>query len=224
MRNIDSFATRKADVRPGLRARLETSAARAVFVAMAMVVTGATGAGADSFALTSPDIGQGARIADEQVYDRGDCKGGNVSPALAWSGAPAATRSFAVSMFDPGAPSLFSRAKTLVAGLFRANASAAGFWHWWVVDIPADVTSLPKGAGSGAGLPSGAAQGRTTFGATAYGGPCPPLGPPHHYEITVYALDVARLDVDPATPPAAIGAAVNQHTLAKASITGVWGR
>ncbi len=199
---------------------------RAVPFAMAMVMLGPTSA--DALALTSPDVSQGGRISDEQVYNGGACKGQNVSPTLSWTGAPIATKSFAISMFDPdaGAGAGFWRwAKRLVVGLFDSSAARrGGFWHWWVVNIPADVSSLPKGAGGGPGLPGGAVQGRTSFDANAYGGPCPPSGKAHHYEITVYALDVDKLDVDQDTSPADIGLKLQGHILAKASLTGVWGR
>ncbi len=124
-----------------------------------LIVCGLGGAGAASaMTVTSADIKPGAKIADEQVFNSFGCTGQNVSPALSWSGAPKGTKSFAISMFDPDAP------------------TGSGFWHWWVVNIPADVTSLPKGAGGGTGLPAGALLGRTDFSTNAYGGPCPPKG------------------------------------------------
>ena len=132
--------------------------------------------------LTSPDIKPGGKIADEQVFNGWDCTGKNVSPALAWSGAPKGTKSFAVSVYDPDAP------------------TGSGFWHWWVANLPPDATGLPKGAGGGTGLPEGAVQPNNDFSLTGYGGPCPPKGKPHHYHITVYALDLDKLPVD-ARPP-----------------------
>ncbi len=163
-------------------------------------------AGAEALTLTSPDIEPGGKIADEQAFKGWECAGGNVSPALSWGGAPEGTRSFAVSVFDPDAP------------------TGSGFWHWWVVDLPAGSTGLPKGAGAGTGLPAGAVQGRNDFSAAGYGGPCPPKGLPHHYVITVYALDVDKLDVDPNASPAAFGVNVEAHTLAKTTLIGLYGR
>ena len=100
---------------------------------------------ANAMTLTSPDIKPGGKIADEQVFNGWDCTGKNVSPALAWSGAPKGTKSFAVSVYDPDAP------------------TGSGFWHWWVANMPADATGLPKGAGSGTGLPDGAVQAQQRF-------------------------------------------------------------
>ena len=163
---------------------------------------------ANAMTLTSPDVKPGGKIADEQVYKGpgSDCTGGNVSPALSWSGAPKGVKSFAVSIFDSDAP------------------TSSGFWHWWIANIPADATSLPKGAGSGTGLPVGAVQAPNDFGDIGYGGPCPPKGTPHHYQITVYALDADKLDVDKDASPAAVSYNVHAHTLAKATLVGLYGR
>ena len=99
-------------------------------------------AGAQTMTLTSPDIAPGARIADEQVLNGFGCTGGNISPALSWSGAPKDTKSFALSVYDPDAP------------------TGSGFWHWVFFNIPPDVTSLPKGAGDtkSAASPKGAVK------------------------------------------------------------------
>jgi len=177
-----------------------------VFAALSLLtIAGLSGAGAASaMTLTSPDIKPGGKIADEQVFNSFGCTGQNVSPALSWSGAPKGTKSFAVSVYDPDAP------------------TGSGFWHWWVADLPADTTGLPKGAGSGTGLPAGAIQVRNDYSQMGYGGPCPPKGKPHHYQITVYALDVDKLDVD--ASPAVVGFNVHFHTLAKATLTGLYGQ
>ena len=163
---------------------------------------------ANALTLTSADVKQGGRIADEQVFNAGDCSGKNVSPELSWSGAPKETKSFAVSVYDPDAP------------------TGGGFWHWWVANIPASATSLPKGAGgaAGAGLPAGSLQVRNDFNTVGYGGPCPPEGKPHHYRITVYALDVDKLDVGANASAAVVGSKVRAHTLASATLTGMRGR
>ena len=108
---------------------------------------------ASRLTLRSPDVAQGAAIAREHVYDESGCHGGNISPVLSWSHPPAGTRSFAVLMFDPDAP-------------------GGGWWHWAVFDIPADVTSLPAGAGDPARhlMPPGAIQSHNDFGSPGYGG------------------------------------------------------
>jgi len=170
---------------------------------------GAQAAAAQSMSVTSPDIAPGAKIADEQVFKGFGCEGGNISPALSWSGAPSGAKSFALSVYDPDAP------------------TGSGFWHWVVFNIPPDVTSLAKGAGDpkGAGAPKGAVQSRTDFGVPGYGGPCPPKGDPaHHYLFTVFAVDTAKLDGDENTSAAVVGFMLHFHTLAKATLTGVYGR
>ncbi len=159
--------------------------------------------------LSSPDFADGRRIADEQVFNGFGCHGGNVSPALRWSGEPAGTKGFAITMFDPDAP------------------TGSGWWHWVVFDLPAPVHELPAGAGDpGSGsMPAGAVQSRTDFGKPGYGGPCPPKGHGvHHYQLTLYALDTPRLPLDEHAPAAMVAYYLNQHVLAKASLTGLYSR
>jgi Raf kinase inhibitor-like YbhB/YbcL family protein len=179
-------------------------------LATAIVLSGLTSAGAASaLTLTSPDLKPGKTIADEQVFNSFGCSGKNISPALSWSGAPKGTKSFAINVYDPDAP------------------TGSGFWHWVVVNIPADATSLPKGAGDpkGTGLPTGALQTRTDYGAPGYGGPCPPKGDkPHHYHFKIFALDVEKLDVDENASAAVVGFNLHFHTLGKATLTAVYGR
>jgi len=136
------------------------------------------------------------------------CAGGNQSPHLAWSGAPAETKSFAVTCFDPDAP------------------TGSGFWHWLVVNIPPTVTELPLDAGNPACgmLPRGALMTRTDLGKPGYGGPCPPQGDhPHRYIFTVFAVG-DTLDVTADTPAAVIGFNLHFKTLAKAAIMGLYKR
>src|SRR5271156_3021859 len=154
---------------------------KATAFALFAAFLGGGAAAAQTMTLTSPDIAPGARIADEQVFSAFGCSGKNVSPALSWSGAPKGTKSFALSVYDPDAP------------------TGSGFWHWVVFNIPADVTSLPKGAGDpkSDAAPKGAVQSRTDYGVPGYGGPCPPKGDkPHRYQFTVFAVDVDKLDAD----------------------------
>ena len=166
---------------------------------------------AQTMTLASPDIKDGGTIANQQVFKGFGCTGDNISPALSWSGAPANTKSFAVSIYDPDAP------------------TGSGWWHWVVYNIPAGTTSLPKDAGdpSKGLMPKGAVQSRTDFGTAGYGGPCPPPGDkPHHYRITVFALDVDQLPnaKGDAASAALVGFDINFHTLAKATLTGMYGR
>ena len=160
------------------------------------------------FTLTSPDITNGQRIDAAQVYNRFGCAGGNVSPALSWSNPPAGTKSFALLVHDPDAP------------------TGNGWWHWVVYDIPPEVTSLPAGAGDPAKglMPPGAEQGKSDFGTPGYGGPCPPPGKPHHYYFRLYALKVPKLEIPADATAAAIDVNVNRNSLGKAEIMGLYGR
>lgn len=164
---------------------------------MAFTVSSNSFKDGDYLALThagSPDHGFG-------------CTGDNKSPHLKWSPGPAGTKSYAVTCYDPDAP------------------TGSGFWHWLVVNIPPDVTELALGAGStGGALPKGALQTRTDYGFAGYGGPCPPQGDhPHRYLFTVFAVNEV-LGVNEDTPAAQIGFNLNFKTLAKASIMGLFKR
>ena len=176
---------------------------RPLILALAMAALTAP-ALAGAFTVTTPDFVNGDTIAMAQVNTR--CGGANRSPALSWSGEPAATQSFAVTMFDPDAP------------------RPGGFWHWSIFDIPASVHALPEGAGSGDALPPGASQGRNGFGDAQYGGPCPPPGAPHHYQITVYAMPLPKLPLAPGQPDALVAAQIRPTALATAQIIGLYGR
>ena len=169
----------------------------------------ATPALATELILSSTDVKSGSPMAISQVFNSFGCTGQNISPALSWSGEPAGTMSFAITMYDPDAP------------------TGSGWWHWTVFNIPVSVHSLPAGAGSegSKGLPAGAEQGRTDFGFSHYGSPCPPVGDhAHHYEITVYALKVDKLPLDGTASGAAVGFNLHSNTLATAKIVGRYGR
>ena len=159
--------------------------------------------------VTSDDISHESRLPDAHVADIMGCTGDNQSPQLRWSGAPEGTQSFAVTCFDPDAP------------------TGSGFWHWVVFDIPADVTELPRGAGSGdqGGLPDGAKHARNDLGATEYVGSAPPPGHgEHRYVFAVHALGVPTLGVDEGAPPALVGFNLTFNTLARGSIVATYGR
>jgi Raf kinase inhibitor-like YbhB/YbcL family protein len=164
---------------------------------------------AGGFTLASPTIKPGSTLTQEQVFSGFGCTGKNVSPALKWSGAPEGTKSYAVTVYDPDAP------------------TGSGWWHWVVYNLPASVTELATGAGdaSGANLPKGAAQGRTDFGSAAFGGACPPAGDkPHRYIFTVHALKVDKIEPPADATAALIGFLINANRLGKASFTAKYGR
>ena len=161
------------------------------------------------FTLTSPDIRPNGPIQLEQVFNGFGCQGQNISPALAWSGAPEGTQSFALLVHDPDAPT-----------------GGAGWWHWLVLNIPAAETGLLKDAGTadGSSLPAGAVQITTDFGSPGWGGPCPPVGDkPHRYVFTLYALKVQRLDASGGSASLA-GYMVNGNAIGKATLIGRFGR
>lgn len=158
----------------------------------------------DAFTVVSDDVVDGAQLSQEFVLN-----GGNQSPHLAWSGFPEATKSFAVTCFDPDAP------------------SASGWWHWLVVDIPVSVTELARGAGAadGGALPAGAFHAETDFGSGGYGGSAPPPGDrPHRYLFAVHAVDSESLGVGPDARAAVVGLQLTFHTLARAVIAPVYSR
>lgn len=158
--------------------------------------------------LTSNDFADGDYLGSAHILsaDFGfGCSGGNQSPHLAWSDVPEGTESFAVTCYDPDAP------------------TGSGFWHWVVVNLPAGTTELAAGAGSAGGsLPEEALQTRTDFGQPGYGGPCPPQGDhPHRYIFTVHAVG-GSLQADADTSAAVIGFQLNFNTLAKATLMGLY--
>ena len=178
-----------------------------IVLAAAVLALASPAAAAGTFTLKSADVKPGAMLTDQQVFNGFGCSGANVSPELSWENAPAGTKSFAVTVYDPDAP------------------TGSGWWHWVVYDIPATAKELPQGAGSGkAALPEGAKQGRTDFGAPGFGGACPPPGKPHRYVFTVYALKVPGLDVPADASPAMIGFMTKANALGSATFTAKYAR
>jgi Raf kinase inhibitor-like YbhB/YbcL family protein len=169
----------------------------------------ATIAHASDFVLSSPTIEPGSTLAQEYVFNGFGCSGKNQSPALKWTAGPKETRSYAVTVYDPDAP------------------TGSGWWHWVVYNIPANVTELAAGAGDATQqhLPAGAKQGRTDFGTHAFGGACPPQGDrPHRYVFTVHALKTEKIDVPEEASAAMVGFVIHANLAGKASFTAKFGR
>jgi Raf kinase inhibitor-like YbhB/YbcL family protein len=159
------------------------------------------------FRVIAPDLSSQGRITLSHVYNGMGCSGQNISPALQWYNPPAGTRSYAVTAYDPDAP------------------TGSGWWHWVMYNIPAGTTGLPAGAGNGRNAPRGSAQGQTDFGTKGYGGPCPPVGDrPHHYQFTVFALKVDRLDIPGNATAAYVGFNLNANKLGTARVNALYAR
>jgi len=158
---------------------------------------------AQNFTLSSSDL-QG-QLTSKQVFNGFGCTGENISPELSWKDAPKGTKSFAITAYDPDAP------------------TGSGWWHWIVFDISKDKFTLPTGFGNSES--KNAIQSITDYGKSGFGGACPPVGDKaHRYVFTVYALDIETLGLDKNANPALVGFYLNSHTLAKASLISYYGR
>ncbi|MCH5642824.1 MULTISPECIES: YbhB/YbcL family Raf kinase inhibitor-like protein [unclassified Gordonia (in: high G+C Gram-positive bacteria)] len=159
------------------------------------------------FTLTSDSVTDGRPLRNQQVSGIMGAGGEDLSPQLSWSGFPSDTKSFAVTVYDPDAP------------------TASGFWHWAVADIPASVTSLPEGAGdeSGSGLPDGAVSLAGDASVKRFIGAAPPPGHgPHRYFVVVHAVDVASLELPDGATPAYLGFNLFSHAIGRATIVGTY--
>jgi Raf kinase inhibitor-like YbhB/YbcL family protein len=182
---------------------------RKLILVIAGLCLTSTVAVAGNFTLTSPTIKSGATLTEEQVFSGFGCTGKNQSPALKWTPGPKGTKSYAITVYDPDAP------------------TGSGWWHWVVYNIPANITELASGAGdlSGKLLPPGALQGRTDYGTHAFGGACPPKGDkPHRYIFTLYSLKIEKIDAPADASAALIGFMINANKLEKASFTAKYSR
>jgi len=155
------------------------------------------------FTLNSPDIKEGQTLSLEQVYNGFGCTGKNISPELSWQNAPSNTKSFAITAYDPDAP------------------TGSGWWHWSAFNIGSKVSKIEKGVK----FPISVIQGKTDYGTSEFGGACPPKGDkPHRYIFTIYALDIEKIDLDKNTSGAKIGFFLNKHAIDKAAITAKYSR
>ena len=154
---------------------------------------------ADGFSLKSKDLlGQ---LSQNQVFNSFGCSGKNMSPQLTWENAPKETKSFAITIYDPDAP------------------TGSGWWHWVVFNIPKNTKQIFTDASALGALPKGSIQSKTNFGKSEFDGACPPKGSSAHgYVTTVYALDVEKLNLDKDANPALVGFMINSHVIAKSSI------
>lgn len=160
---------------------------------------------ADTFTLMSNDIG--GQLTKKQEFNGFGCSGENMSPALSWKAAPKNTKSFALTVYDPDAP------------------TGSGWWHWVVYNIPANTISIASNASAEGKLPKGSVESITSYGATGFGGACPPKGDKaHRYIITLYALDVAKLELPANASAPLVGYNLNTHAIQKTSIISYYGR
>ncbi len=169
-----------------------------IFLSALLVALPAANASAQ-FTLSSSDINPSSKLSERHVLNGFGCTGSNESPQISWEGAPKGTKSFALTAYDPDAP------------------TGSGWWHWVVYDVSNDLKSIPRGAGSQEQTES-FKFGRNDFGQYSYGGACPPEGQEHRYQFTVYALDIEKLPIDKNVTAAMIGYFIKSHTLAEARI------
>ncbi|MDO6684935.1 MULTISPECIES: YbhB/YbcL family Raf kinase inhibitor-like protein [unclassified Agarivorans] len=164
---------------------------------------------ANTFTLTSTDIAQGETMNKQQEFTGFGCSGANVSPQLSWLNPPAGTKSFAITVYDPDAP------------------TGSGWWHWQVVNIPASINALASDAGNveGKNLPMGSEMVGNDYGYKGFGGACPPQGHGvHHYQFTVHALSVEKLDLPQDASGALAGYMINANTIASSTLEALYKR
>lgn len=155
---------------------------------------------AEEFRLFSKNIREGKQLTNAQVFNGFGCNGKNKAPKFTWSGTPENTKSFAITAYDPDAP------------------TGSGWWHWITINIPADTTKIGKE------IPFEATEIANDFGSKGYGGACPPPGEMHRYIFTLHALNTEQIDVPESVTSAYVRFLINAHEIGKASITAVYTR
>ena len=175
------------------------------FISM-LTLLGVTSLFAGEFTLLSNDLA--GQLTKTQEASSHGCDGLNISPELHWSNVPVGTKSFALNVYDPDAP------------------TGSGWWHWVVFDIPTSINALPAGFGDISTVQKiHAIQSMTDFGKAGFGGACPPKGDkPHRYIFTIYALSVDKLGLDTNATPALVGFMLNANTIAKATVVSYYKR
>ena len=169
-----------------------------------LMITLSNAAMSEGFYLSSTEVH--GQISHDQVFNGFGCSGKNISPQLSWGSAPSGTKSYAITVYDPDAP------------------TGSGWWHWLVFNIPADVHKLKTGASNHA-MPKAAVESITSFSGKGFGGACPPKGDKaHRYIFTVFALDTEKIEQNSDANPALIGYFLNSHAIAKASIMAYYAR
>lgn len=181
---------------------------RSKFIALGLSLTtmSASPASAQEFHLTSTTVSEGGMLTNAHVFEGFGCEGENQSPQLSWTGAPEGTKSFAINVYDPDAP------------------TGSGWWHWNVVNISASTNSIGQNASMNDSLPGEAIEIRNDYGTVGFGGACPPPGEVHRYIFTVYALGTERLELPENPSNALVGFMIRANMLDSASITAVYHR
>lgn len=159
--------------------------------------------------LSSTDIFAGQKMEKNHEFSGFGCTGKNLSPQLSWKDAPSNTKSFAITAYDPDAP------------------TGSGWWHWVVTNVPSTTTSLQTGAGaeSSKSMPVGSQTFRTDYGSKSFGGACPPKGDKaHRYQFKVYALNVENLELPPESSAALVGYYLNSHAIEVATLEALYQR
>lgn len=210
LNNKSSLMNTKIDSLSVRACMLAAATLLCVFAATGEALPATPSATPSHFVLSSSDSQLVVSVPLKYTAKAFGCSGGNLSPPLHWSGAPAGTKSFVVTLFDPD-----------------ERSTPSGWWHWVVYDLPADTNDLPVGAGAEHSklLPAQALQGRSDLGEDAYHGPCPDKGdPPHRYTFTVYALKIDKLPVAADSSGAMVVSTAKEYVLAKAVLVGHYGR